>query len=220
LTNKFVSEDIGAVAGSYGIANSHKILADCIHEEIIQRHLNMPEFIRAFGSYNVAIRRGILEKVGGFEEAYRYASGEDNDLSYKIIRAGYKIYFCKDAIVFHYHQENILKYLREQYRHGVWRMKLYRAHPEMMRGDDYTNWKDIIEPPLALFSVSLLPFLSLLGLRNIFLACFSFYCFMQLPMALRICLRKKNIKFMYLAVVTYVRGFARAFGMLAGIIGK
>ena len=142
----FKDQGVHAVAGSYDIANAESILSRCIHKEILFRHYKlMPLYPKAFGSYNVGIRKDVFEKVGGFNEGYRYASGEDNDLSYKILRGGYKIYFEKKAKVQHVHQSNLWKYLKEQYRHGYWRAKLYKDHPRMTKGDDYTFWKDIIE---------------------------------------------------------------------------
>ena len=41
----------------------------------------------------------------------------------------------RDAKVDHLHQERLLKYLKEQARHGFWRMLLYRLHPNMAKGD-------------------------------------------------------------------------------------
>ena len=50
----------------------------------------------------------------------------------------------------HFFPIKIFKYLKEQYRHGFWRAKMYQDHPKMSKGDDYTFWKDIIEPPLVI----------------------------------------------------------------------
>ena len=142
---------IAVVCGSYGIANDTHILARCIHKEILFRHRRrMPEYPSSFGSYNFAVRRKVFEEAGGFNEDYPNASGEDNDLSYKILSHGYKIYFERNAIVNHFHPENISKYLKEQFRHGFWRVKMYKDHPAMARGDDYTFWKDIVEPAIVL----------------------------------------------------------------------
>jgi glycosyltransferase involved in cell wall biosynthesis len=147
----FSADDIGVVAGSYGIANPASPLARVIYGEIIFRHKKLlPDFPRAFGSYNVAFRRQVFEAAGGFNAAYRNASGEDNDLSYKVLRQGQRIRFLKDAVVDHFHQESLVRYLKEQYRHGYWRAKMYLDHPGMAGGDDYTFWKDIVEVPLVL----------------------------------------------------------------------
>lgn len=143
---RFEDPAVAVVAGSYGIANPHSILARCIHQEILFRHHRlMPEYPSYFGSFNFAVRRSVFASVGGFNTQYRQASGEDNDLSYKIAAAGHRIYFAKDALVDHHHTERPGTYLREQYRHGFWRVRMYLDHPGMSRGDGYTFWKDIVE---------------------------------------------------------------------------
>lgn len=142
----FIDPKVAAVAGSYGIANPANVLAGCVHNEILFRHRElMPRYPKAFGSYNVAIRRDFFVRMGGFFSAYRAASGEDNDLSYKILKSGNKIYFEPSARVDHYHPTRLGKYLHEQFRHGFWRVRMYGDHPDMVRGDDYTFWKDSLE---------------------------------------------------------------------------
>lgn len=146
----FSQQQVGVVAGSYGIANPESWLARCIHAEIIWRHQYlMPDFPNSFGSYNFCVKKEVFEGVGGFNTGYRNASGEDNDLSYKIIRAGWHIYFDRKALVGHYHTVQVSKYLKEQFRHGFWRAKMYQDHPNMMKGDGYTFWKDLVEMPLS-----------------------------------------------------------------------
>lgn len=147
----FSREDIAVVCGSYGIENTEFLLSRSIHAEIIYRHQrHMPDFPKSFGSYNFCVRRNVFSMVGGFNTSYRNASGEDNDLSYKIINAGFKIFFSRHALVRHFFPTFILKYLKEQFSHGFWRVLMYRDHPHMALGDDYTFWKDIVEPPLVL----------------------------------------------------------------------
>ncbi|MBF0484770.1 MAG: glycosyltransferase [Candidatus Omnitrophica bacterium] len=154
---RFSDPIIGVVAGSYGIANPESMLARCIWQEIVFRHNRlMPDFPRAFGSYNFAIRKDIFKRLHGFDASFRRASGEDNDLSYKVSKLGYKICFERGSIVDHYHPTQVWKYLKEQYQHGFWRAKLYKNHAHMMKGDDYTFWKDIIEPVLCGTLVSFL----------------------------------------------------------------
>ncbi|NLE65760.1 MAG: glycosyltransferase [Elusimicrobia bacterium] len=144
----FSSDDIGAVCGSYGIANPSSFLARGIHREILYRHrVLMGEIVNCFGSYNVAIRRDLFLTLGGFDGTYRHASGEDNDLSYRLRAQGHRIRFVRGALVDHFHQEDLRRYLKEQYRHGFWRAKMYRTHPRMAGGDGYTFWKDMAEVP-------------------------------------------------------------------------
>lgn len=216
LIEGFDSDDVGAVAGSYDIANPESLLACLIHEEIKWRHSRFGRYIRAFGSYNVAIRRDVFEKIGGFDESYRTASGEDNDLSYRILKAGYQIRFKPDALVAHYHTSRLWKYLKEQFRHGFWRMKLYKGHREMMKGDDYTIWKDVLEVPLSFFSsAGLLLFFTRFWFFEPLIIAILFL--IQIPPSVEISLLKKDIRYLFLAPLGFLRSFARMYGMLRGI---
>lgn len=218
IASGFTSNEIAAVCGSYGLANPQSHLACCIHDEIIFRHRRlMSSFPKAFGSYNVGIRRAIFWKVGGFDETYRRASAEDNDLSYKILKTGGRIFFAKEALVDHYHTTRLQKYLSEQFRHGFWRAKLYARHPVMVKGDDYTFWKDMIEVPLALI-ICLLSLFAMAGaLRPAFLILFVILPFglIEIYFATIIC-RSIYLKF-YFSFVMFLRAFARAFGLSTGI---
>ncbi len=217
LIKGFDSSEVGAVAGSYDIANSQSLLSRLIHEEIKWRHSGFKRFIRAFGSYNVAIRREVFEKAGGFDESYRTASGEDNDLSYRILKAGYKIRFVPDALVAHYHTENLFKYLKEQYRHAFWRMKLYKDHPDMIRGDDYTGLKDAIEIPVSVLSLCGLPLLLTQYSFFEFLL-LGFLVLLLLPLPVRISLQKRDPRYLIMAMLFFFRALVRAAGMMEGIV--
>ena len=216
LVSGFMDDSIGAVTGSYGIANADHLLPRLIHEEIKHRHTGYRDFVKFFGSYNVAIRRKALEETGGFDESYRRASGEDNDLSYRVLKAGYKIAFSAGALVAHHHTQSLKKYLKEQYTHGYWRMKLYKSHPDMAGGDDYTRIKDVAEPPLALASLASVITLPFYPPAFVLLA--SVMGIIQLPAAVQISIGHKDIRYLVLAPVTFFRGYARGLGMLMGFI--
>ncbi len=216
LIEGFESDDIGVVAGSYDIANPDSLLACLIHEEIKWRHKRFGRYIRAFGSYNFAIRRDVFEKTGGFDVSYRTASGEDNDLSYRVLKAGYKIRFNPEALVSHYHTERLWRYLREQFRHAYWRMKLYKEHKEMIKGDDYTGWKDAIEIPLSFLAIVGLP-LVLTGFWFFEFLILTLLFIIQVPFSLEITFFKRDEKYLLIAPLCFVRSFSRLFGMLRGI---
>lgn len=217
IVNGFGNENVSAVCGSYGIANPEDILARCIHDEILFRHrFLMSSYPRAFGSYNVGIRRTVFFEVGGFDESYRQASGEDNDLSYKVVKSGQLIYFERKAIVNHYHTTQLFKYFKEQYRHGFWRVKMYQDHPRMMKGDDYTFWKDIVEPPVVLlvlfdlifFGIWFPSFFPAIIVPVFFLAGINFYYSWRMM---------KGFMGLSYAGVMFLRAFARTFGFLSGV---
>ncbi len=205
----FDRPDIAVVSGSYGIANPHAWLARIIHAEIIYRHRTlMPQYPRFFGSYNFAVRRAVFEAAGGFNAGYRQASGEDNDLSYRIAAGGGRILFLPDVRVDHYHQESLRRYLREQFRHGFWRAKMYGEHPRMMGGDGYTFWKDAVEVPWTLAHGPLVFFWPWLSVVGGTLLVFEFI--------FGIIIFKSIILAVLAGAVMWLRAFARSAGFVAG----
>ncbi len=209
---------VGVVGGSYGIANEENLLARSIHKEIIFRHRHrMPEFSKSFGSYNFCVRKKIFEEVGGFNEGYPFASGEDNDLSYKILKRRYKIYFDKTFLVKHYHPENLRKYLSGQFRHGFFRVKMYFDHPAMSLGDDYTFWKDIFEPILVLFFLIGLIFIG--TQRELFhnTAFLAFLFLVIIEFFYGWIITKNILEAIFFGCVMFFRSFAWTAGFLLGL---
>jgi glycosyltransferase involved in cell wall biosynthesis len=220
LLDGFTDSQVGAVAGSYEVANPSSWLARWVHQEIMERHKRMPPFIQAFGSYNVAIPRHVLQATGGFNPVYRRASGEDNDLSYRIIKKGWRIAFRPRAKVAHYHPEKLWKYLKEQYRHGFWRAKLYKDHPDMVGGDDYTRLRDRLEPILVLGIVgfSILSVLGITGFIWPLLVFLAAYTSIHLSWPMSWWLGEGKADALPYFGVTFLRGFTRTFGLVVGLL--
>jgi len=208
--------EVGVVSGTYDLIEGSNLLAKCIHMEIMHRHQErMPVYPKSFGSYNFCIRKKIFQEVGGFNEQYGSASGEDNDLSYKILKAGYKIYFEKGSRVKHHHTAQIGKYLREQFNHGFWRVRMYLDHPDMMKGDDYTFWKDIVEPPLVigLIVMGSLIFFYQSAVMIFFILIFSLF-FIEIFFGY-LCVKNFSAG-LFWAFAMLLRAFARTFGFVYG----
>jgi len=218
LVKNYKSKKIGAVGGSYKIANNEKFLADCIHLEIIYRHSRMSKYVQALGSYNLSVKKSVLKTTGGFNEEYTMASGEDNDLCYNILKHGYKLIFEKEAKVFHFYPNSLMKYFKTQFWHGFWRVKLYADHPIMVRGDDYSNIWDYIQPVLSLIILFLIPFNLIFPFNYILLFFLFFEIILQLPLPFLIVIRTKKYKYIMLIPITFLRGFARGLGMFSGSI--
>lgn len=210
-----------AAGGGYDILNPESLLALLVWREILWRHKRMPSRPRALGSYNLCVRREVLEEIGGFDEEYREPSGEDTDLSYRIRQRGYHLLWVEEAKVAHRFPERLLFYLRQQYRHGFWRVRLYRSHPFMVKGDDYTYWKDAAEVMLLL-ALCCTSFLFAVGLSPWKLSLFFLLAYLgvQIPSSLSVCLEEKSLRYLPLAALTALRGGARTGGFLRGIFSR
>lgn len=218
LVEEYVLEKIAGVGGTYDIVNKGNLLAECIHEEIVQRHLKMPKYVNYLGSFNVSYRRSVLEEVEGFNETYRIASGEDNDLAYSIIKRGYKLAFTNLAQVAHYHPDNLRQYLRQQFWHGYWRIQIYRNHPDMASGDSYGGIADFLQPPLAMLTLGALLFSFLPFMAYLFFTLLVIGWGLAWLMPLAIIQRTEQKRCLYLVPVLFIRSYARGLGMTLGVI--
>ncbi|MBU1888286.1 MAG: glycosyltransferase [Candidatus Omnitrophica bacterium] len=216
LAQYYDKDDVGAVAGSYAVDSSRYLLDKFVHFEIRYRHSMMPVYINSFGTYNVLLKRAALEKLNGFDSEYSHASGEDSDLSYRLIRQGYRIYFEKDALVGHGNILRFWRYVLVQFRHGYWRMKIYRKNYSMITRDDYGYWKDFAEIFLVLTLLFLFPIGRVKGLVAGGLALVLFM--IQLPLALRISFKERDFRYVAFSIVTFIRAFVRIAGGIIGFI--
>ena len=205
--------------GTYGIANPGAWLAETVHAEIAWRHARFGPELEFAGSFNLGVTRRALEAVGGFDERYPAPSGEDNDLSYRLRDAGFRIRFARDAVVDHHHPVSLGRYLREQARHGEWRVALYARHPRRVRGDGYAGPVELAAPPLAVFSVVLLvlaPFHPpALGAA---LLSAALVLALHSVLAVRVAARARSTVPLALAAVGSLRAWARGWGMVRGFV--
>lgn len=218
LLTPFSDLTVGATAGTYETKNVESVLARFIGLEIEWKHSRYPKYIDAHGTYNLAVRKKVLEEVGGMCEDYPVPSGEDWDMTYKISKK-HKIEFVPEAIVGHYHPEKFWPYMKNQVRRGYDRIKLYRDNSEMKKGDVYTPWYVKYQ---VLATVAFFPSLAFLyPLFNfsfiVPLAVISFLIIILFPSFFYFWKRDKSVA-IYSILVQLTRNFAWSWGMIKGII--
>ena len=81
-------------------------------------------------SYNMGIRREVYRELGGFS---KMRFGEDIDVSYRIVEAGYKTRLLPDAWVWHKRRTDFRKFFRQVYNSGIARINLEKRHPGTMK---------------------------------------------------------------------------------------
>lgn len=77
-------------------------------------------------SFNMGISRQVYEQVGGFSDIH---PGEDPDLSFRIMDAGFKISLIPEAFVYHKRRIDFMKFALQLYKFGVVRVILNRWYP-------------------------------------------------------------------------------------------
>lgn len=97
---------------------------------------------------NTIYRKGALDSVGGLDESLGY--GYDNELSYRLGKAGHALLLCSDASAIHHWKQTLGGYLRQQYGQGYGRLDLVARHPWRASGDDISNAIMILHAPAML----------------------------------------------------------------------
>ncbi|OIO32828.1 MAG: hypothetical protein AUJ70_04670 [Candidatus Omnitrophica bacterium CG1_02_40_15] len=213
MVKSLYDRNAGAVAGTYEIKNVEDIMARCIHAEIMFRHSRMPDYINSFGTYNVLIKKSILEEFSGFNEGYLTSSAEDSELSYRMVKKGYRIYFERKSIVSHFHEKKMRRYLKKQFTRSFWAIRLWRHHPGFALNDCYLHWKDLVEAPLAAIVILTMPFLFIGSFKIFFFILLFIYIGVETIIPFSIyCKRFYKKDFFFMVFMMFVRGFVRMAG--------
>lgn len=69
-------------------------------------------------SNNVACRREVYRALGGFDETFPLAAGEDFEFSLRLVDRGYRQGNFPDARILHNHPASLLRFLMQEFRHG------------------------------------------------------------------------------------------------------
>ena len=77
-------------------------------------------------SFNMGIKRTVYEQVGGFSDIH---PGEDPDLSYRIMDAGFSTGLVSEAYVFHKRRIDFNKFYTQVNKFGMTRVILMKWHP-------------------------------------------------------------------------------------------
>ncbi len=89
---------------------------------------------------NMAFWRIVLEQVGGFDPVYD-AAGDDVDLCWKVLDAGWDIGFHPSAMVWHHRRTGLRPYLRQQRGYGRAEALVETRHPNRFTGLGTARWR-------------------------------------------------------------------------------
>lgn len=151
----FENEKIGAVSGLTITMNPKNIWAALSGYNVEYRQSKIKgEFVDHLSTTNVIYRKSVLDKVGLFDPEFRY--GQDNEISYRIIAAGYKLVLSKKTFCLHFWPESFISFIKQR-SHGAWaRLMLIKKHPKRLTGDKVSSLRYFLELPLGLTFLLLL----------------------------------------------------------------
>ena len=80
-------------------------------------------------THNMGIKRSVYEKIGGFGDLRH---GQDIEFSNRIRKAGSKIKFIKNAIVYHRRRTRLKQFIKQVFNWGVARINLGKIDQKML----------------------------------------------------------------------------------------
>jgi len=95
----------------------------------------MPSGERSYlPSLNLSIKRSLFIDIGGFDEQFGGAAGEDIDFSLRLREKGYRLFFDSDAIVYHRpHRVNVDAVINHLRSFGRIQVILHQRHRQLGR---------------------------------------------------------------------------------------
>ena len=154
----FADPKVAAVAGNVKVGNRVNLLTRWQSIEYItsqnfdRRAFDMLNAIMVIPGAIGAFRRDAIIEVGGFDTD---TLAEDCDLTLRLLRKGYVIHSCNDALAFTEAPETMNMLVRQRFRWSFGIMQSFWKHRKMMfrKGQPNMNW--ILLPHLLIFQLTL-----------------------------------------------------------------
>ncbi len=146
--------DVAAAQGHYLVAEGAGFWARAMGRDLEQRYAAIrARDVDHVCTGNTAYRASALRQVGLLDETLGY--GFDNDLSYRLTAAGYRLVFRRDARSVHLWREGLRGYLAQQFGVGYGRLDVLARHPERAGGDDVSGTIMMLHAPAMLLALCL-----------------------------------------------------------------
>lgn len=157
MTKPFSDPDVVGVNGAY-LTHQSSLVARFTQVEVEERYSRMTklESVNFVDTYSAAYRRDIFIASNGFDETVDI--DEDQELSFRLSRQGYRMVFAPEARVYHQHAETISHYVRRKFEIGTWKPLLINRYPERFLSDSRTPQLLKVQMVLSLLILGMLPF--------------------------------------------------------------
>lgn len=153
LMSYFENEEIAAVSGLTKTMNTKNLWAALSGYNVEYRQLKIKgEFVDHLSTTNVIYRKSVLDKIGMFDPEFRY--GQDNEVSYRIIAAGYKLILSKKTFCLHFWPESFMGFMKQRMHGALARAMLIKKYPKRLIGDRISSLRYFLELPLGLIFLS------------------------------------------------------------------
>ncbi|MCZ4693398.1 glycosyltransferase [Ancylomarina euxinus] len=156
-------------------------------------------------SFNMGISQAVYKKVGGYTDV---TPGEDPDLSYRIMNAGFRVGLIEDAYVFHKRRIDFSKFIKQVYKFGVMRPVLIKWYPD--------KFKLTYTFPTLFLLFSLLLIVLSIAINPIFLSPLALIAIILFMESL---IKTKSLSISLLAILaSFIQLFSYGYGFLKSTI--
>lgn len=146
LLARFDAPDVAAVQGQYVTDARASFFARVMGRDLQERYAAIADETTHVCTGNTVYRTEALRQVGGFDETLGY--GYDNDVSYRLRRAGFRLRYCADAQSTHRWRNGARGYLQQQYGFGYGRLDVVAKHRDRVGGDSVSPTLMMVHPVL------------------------------------------------------------------------
>ncbi len=144
---------VAASQGWYATADDAGLCARVMGLDLDRRYARLTSrYVDHVCTGNTAYRADALRAVALLDESLGY--GYDNDLSYRLGAAGYRLAFARGARSVHRWREGLAGYVRQQYGFGYGRLDVIGKHPRRVGGDDVSGAGMIAHAALMLVAIA------------------------------------------------------------------
>lgn len=147
---------VAGVKGAY-LSRQRELVARFTQIEVEERYDRMArqETISFIDTYAAGYRRDVFLAHGGFDETLPEV--EDQDLSFRLARAGKKMVFVPDARVYHRHTVSVRRYFWRKFAIATWKHLIVNRYPERFIEDSRTPQVLKVQMGLALLMTVVAP---------------------------------------------------------------
>jgi GT2 family glycosyltransferase len=161
---------INALSGNL-FATASQLLVDYLYEQ----HRTASADTGFFTSNNLALARDGFQSLGGFDETFPLAAGEDRELCDRWLRGGGRLAFSPGAIVHHMHALTLRGFWRQQrnYGRGAYHFHRLRARGRQgtVRLESRSFYLDLLSYPIGRCpALRALPLMALMTLSQVAIA--------------------------------------------------
>jgi len=167
--------------------------------------------------FNAIYRRDIFEKVGLLNE--RLDVGEDVEFGWRVRKAGFKLLYIPNAIVYHHRRKSIASLAKQMYRYGYWRMILRLVDGSLISPIHFAPLGLLVIAILTIILSVMAPFFNFL--TYVFMSLSLTYVLLMISLAINIAIKFRSPKAFLLAFTSAsVTHICYGLGSLKGLFEK